>query len=57
MSLTIKETTDCWDFLKNTELPVFIYGMGDGALKIMAVFEKCGIRIENDFRHGIIRMQ
>lgn len=49
MSLTIKETTDCWDFLKNTELPVFIYGMGDGALKIMAVFEKYGIPLAGFF--------
>ncbi|MGN0587889.1 MAG: FkbM family methyltransferase [Oscillospiraceae bacterium] len=49
MSLEIKETLDCWDYLKNTELPVFIYGMGDGALKIMAVFEKYGIPLAGFF--------
>lgn len=32
-----------WDFLKNTKLPVFIYGMGDGALKIIKVFNEYGI--------------
>lgn len=39
----ITEKTDCWDYLKSTDLPVFIYGMGDGALKIMSVFERYGI--------------
>jgi FkbM family methyltransferase len=47
--LCIKETNDCWDYLKSTELPIFIYGMGDGALKIMAVFEKYGIPIAGFF--------
>lgn len=41
--MMIKETQGCWDFLKNTKLPIFIYGMGDGALKILSVFEKYGI--------------
>ncbi len=45
----IKETTDCWDFLKSTELPVFIYGMGDGALKIMRVFEQYKIPLAGFF--------
>lgn len=49
MSLKIKETVDCWDFLKSTELPIFIYGMGDGALKIMAVFEQYGIPLAGFF--------
>lgn len=49
MSLNIKETVDCWDFLKSTELPIFIYGMGDGALKIMAVFEQYGIPLAGFF--------
>ena len=29
-----------WEFLKNTKLPIFIYGMGDGALKILKNFEQ-----------------
>lgn len=45
----ITEKTDCWDYLKNTELPVFIYGMGDGALKIMRVFEQYGIPLAGFF--------
>ena len=45
----IKEKTDCWDYLKNTDLPVFIYGMGDGALKIMRVFEQYGIPLAGFF--------
>ena len=45
----IKEKTDCWDYLKNTDLPVFIYGMGDGALKIMRVFEHYGIPLAGFF--------
>lgn len=45
----IKEKTDCWDYLKSTDLPVFIYGMGDGALKIMRVFEQYGIPLAGFF--------
>lgn len=45
----ITEKTDCWDWLKNTDLPVFIYGMGDGALKIMGVFERYGIPLAGFF--------
>lgn len=45
----ISEKTDCWDFLKSTDLPVFIYGMGDGALKIMSVFERYGIPLAGFF--------
>ena len=45
----IKEKTDCWDYLKNTDLPVFIYGMGDGALKIMRVFEQYSIPLAGFF--------
>lgn len=29
-----------WEFLKDTPLPIFIYGMGDGALKILKIFEE-----------------
>lgn len=45
----ITEKTDCWDWLKSTELPVFIYGMGDGALKIMSVFQRYGIPLAGFF--------
>lgn len=43
MALEIKETQSCWEFLQKTDLPIFIYGMGDGALKILSVFEKYNI--------------
>lgn len=39
----ITEKVNSWDLLKNTELPVFIYGMGDGAEKILRVFDMYGI--------------
>ena len=38
-----------WDFLKNTKLPIFIYGMGDGALKIIKVFKEYGISYSGFF--------
>ena len=33
-----------WGFLKKTKLPVFIYGMGDGCVKLLKQFEKYGIK-------------
>ena len=45
----ITEKTDCWDYLKSTDRPVFIYGMGDGALKIMRVFEQYRIPLAGFF--------
>lgn len=38
-----KSLESSWEFLKKTELPIFIYGMGDGALKILKQFDKRGI--------------
>lgn len=35
--------TSSWEFLKTTKLPIFIYGMGDGALKILNIFKEKGI--------------
>ena len=35
----LKEKTDCWDVLRRAEEPIFIYGMGDGAEKILKVFD------------------
>ena len=31
----IQETRSSWDKLKEEQRPIFIYGMGDGAIKIM----------------------
>lgn len=47
--LTIREKESCWDFLRRTELPIFIYGMGDGALKILSVFGQKGIPLAGFF--------
>ena len=45
----IKETTDSWQFLKETDMPIFIYGMGDGAEKILRVFEEHSIPVAGFF--------
>lgn len=45
----ITEKVSCWDIIKNDKRPVFIYGMGDGALKIMNVLEKYGIAVSGFF--------
>ena len=45
----ITEKQNCWDFLSDCNLPIFIYGMGDGALKIMSVMQKYGIAISGFF--------
>jgi FkbM family methyltransferase len=45
----ITEKISCWDILKNDKRPIFIYGMGDGALKIMNIFEKYGISVSGFF--------
>lgn len=33
-----------WEYLAETEKPIVMYGMGDGAEKILSVFEKYGIK-------------
>lgn len=38
------EVKSVWKRLSETEKPIVMYGMGDGAEKIMAVFEKMGIK-------------
>lgn len=45
----ILEKESVWDFLRRTELPVFIYGMGDGAEKILAQFDTHGIPVAGFF--------
>ena len=45
----IKEKETAWDKLKAEKRPIYIYGMGDGALKIMSVFRKCGIQLKGIF--------
>ncbi len=45
----ITEKESSWSFLKKTDLPIFIYGMGDGAVKIMNVFDRYGIPLSGIF--------
>ncbi len=45
----IKEKVSCWEKLKSETRPIFIYGMGDGALKIMSVFRNNGISLSGIF--------
>ena len=45
----ITETKTCWERLRDEKRPIFIYGMGDGAMKIMAVFRQYGITVAGIF--------
>ena len=45
----IKEKVTCWEKLAAETRPIFIYGMGDGALKIMTVFREKGITLSGIF--------
>lgn len=45
----ITEKKSCWEHLKAEKRPIFIYGMGDGAMKIMAVFRRYGIAVAGIF--------
>ena len=40
----IENLTSSWDYLKETDKPIVLYGMGDGADKVLAQFEKRGIK-------------
>lgn len=45
----ITEKRSCWERLKAEKRPIFIYGMGDGAAKIMSVFDRYGIPVAGIF--------
>lgn len=40
---------DIWQYLKESDLPVILYGMGDGADKIIKVLDSLGIKISDIF--------
>ncbi|MBQ9922118.1 MAG: FkbM family methyltransferase [Clostridia bacterium] len=45
-----------WEYLKETSKPIMIYGMGDGAEKIITVLEKKGIEYKDIFASdGFVR--
>lgn len=41
--------TDLWNYLKTTNKPILLYGMGDGADKILTVLNSYGIKISGVF--------
>lgn len=50
------EQEDLWTHLQKTDKPVVIYGMGDGALKIMRVMERYNIPLRGIFASdGFVR--
>lgn len=56
MGLHITETASCWEVLSKTRLPIFMYGMGLGAEKILKVFEEKGITCSGFFAsEGFVR--
>ena len=52
----ICETQDVWQRLQQCKKPIVMYGMGDGALKIMQVMERYGCRPQAMFAsEGFVR--
>lgn len=50
------EKNDIWTYLKGAKKPVVMYGMGNGADKILAVCEKYGIEVRDFFASdGFVR--
>ena len=48
--------TDLWNYLKQTKKPIVLYGMGNGADKIIKVLENRGIEIKGVFASdGFVR--
>ncbi len=45
----LNESHDLWSYLKESKKPIVIYGMGDGAIKIMEVCKNYGIEISEIF--------
>lgn len=41
----ILKTESSWEFLQNTDLPIAVYGTGNGADKVFDEFEKLGIKV------------
>lgn len=49
MNNIIKNYTCLWDEIKNDNKPVVLYGMGDGAVKILSILEKMNIKCHGVF--------
>ncbi len=53
----LSNLTSVWSFFQNTDKPIILYGMGDGADKVLAVFDKLnikpyGVMASDDFVRG-----
>ncbi len=49
-------TYELWDRLKNKDKPLLIYGMGNGADKILSVLDKIGVKVDGFFASdGFVR--
>ena len=44
MTNFIENLTSVWDFFKSTDKPIILYGMGDGADKVLTEFDKLNIK-------------
>ncbi len=45
----IKEKISLWKKLESTSLPIILYGMGDGAVKLLSILNKRNIRVSGIF--------
>ena len=45
----ITEKVTCWERIQREDKPIYLYGMGDGAVKIMTVFKRYGIKVKGVF--------
>ena len=45
----LTEQTSLWTYLQQTKKPIYLYGMGDGADKILRVLERFGVSISGVF--------
>ncbi len=49
---------DLWNYLKSAEKPIVLYGMGNGADKIISVLESYGVRVSGVFASdGFVRQK
>ena len=47
---------DLWSYLKEANLPIVLYGMGNGADKLIAVLDSCGLEVADFFASdGFVR--
>ena len=54
--MNITETCDVWQKLKSTEKPIVLYGMGNGADKILSVMDTYGVKAADFFASdGFVR--